>query len=206
MVYLSSANPWLGGFCIGNAVTACSAVVNVSMGPVPKYTVIAKQQCWLSLLMQGCAGCAVPLAFPTMCIQNTRPRHSSALPAYYYSWAWSEDRGVLGNGNGTPVLVLFGGVKNLVLFWLFLTLKKLQIMSYESAVSFSIMMPQPSMNGCNGGSFDVIQTAFARIGGFSSCFHQKTNRSSLWQHLPGHPFPSHLKVPRINASPEAGRW
>ena len=29
MIYLSSANPWLGGFCIGNAVTACSAVVNV---------------------------------------------------------------------------------------------------------------------------------------------------------------------------------
>jgi hypothetical protein len=172
MVYLSSANPWLGGFCIGNAVTACSAVVNVSMGPVPKYTVIAKQQCWLSLLMQGCAGCAVPLAFPTMCIQNTRPRHSSALPAYYFvslkrgprsSWKrkWHACFGSVWGGEkfGSVLVVSYA--------------QKLQIMSYESAVSFSIMMPQPSMNGCNGGSFDVIQTAFARIGGFSSCFHQK---------------------------------
>jgi len=43
------------------------------MGPVPKYRVIAKQQCWLSLLMQGCAGCAVPLGISS----NVHPKYST---------------------------------------------------------------------------------------------------------------------------------
>ena len=45
------------------------------------------------------------------------------------------------------------------------------------------------MNGWNGGSFDVIQSAFARIGGLAAGF-TKRQTAALWQHLP---FPSFSK-------------
>ena len=95
--------------------------------------------------MQGCAGCAVPLGISS----NVHPKYSTKAFKRFASLLLREPEARTEEFLETEMArlkVLFGGGFNLVLFWLFLTLKNciskyLQIMSYESAVSFSIMMP-----------------------------------------------------------------